>query len=356
MQTDRRKENAMTIWTQEAMEKRLVRYADLKGLRNAFIDARTPGSDRKENFTIIGPGVSENKAQVVHIPEAHGFNVGAARQPFGCTNSQHSHLTAETFVVHTGKWRIVFGPDKDEGFLEVEPGDVATVPTHMFRGFEKVDEGTGFLFVVLGHDDPGKVVWAPSVFKMAEDFGLKLLKGGKLIDTTLGEKVPAGAEMELPPDAAKLRQLATPPMSELSKYAVKAAAMTGNPNSPLAGPGVEEDAVIGDVDAADGFAAGPIIAHWQHGFALRRLKLETGAAIPLHARAEQEVIFVQSGTLEFDWDGGKLIMGAGDTLTVPIGLMHGFRNPASADAIAFVIRGAASPAAPVFAENRAAAE
>ena len=40
------------------MEKRLVRYADLKGLRNAFIDARTPGSDRKENFTIIGPGVA----------------------------------------------------------------------------------------------------------------------------------------------------------------------------------------------------------------------------------------------------------------------------------------------------------
>ena len=127
----------MTKWTQEAMEKRLVHYADLKGLRNAFIDARTPGSDRKENFTIIGPGVSENPAQVVHIPEPHGFNIGAARQPFGCTNSQHSHLTAETFVVHTGKWRFVFGPDKTDGYIDVEPGDVATVPTHMFRGFEK---------------------------------------------------------------------------------------------------------------------------------------------------------------------------------------------------------------------------
>ena len=345
----------MTQWTQEAMEKRLVRYADLKGLRNAFIDARTPGSDRKENFTIIGPGVSENPAQVVHIPEAHGFNFGAARQPFGCTNSQHSHLTAETFLVHTGKWRFVFGANKDEGYLDVEPGDVATVPTHMFRGFEKRDEGTGFLAVVLGHDDPGKVVWAPSVFKMAEDFGLKLLKGGKLIDTTLGEKVPEGAEMEQPPDAAKLKELATPPMSELSKYAVKAANMNGNANSPLAGPGVEEAALIGDVDAKDGFKAGPIIGHWQHDFALRRLKLETGATIPTHSRAEQEVIFVQSGTLEFSWDGGKLVMGAGDTLTVPVGLMHAYRNPSSADAIAFVIRGAAAPAAPVF-DNRVAAE
>ena len=345
----------MTQWTQEAMEKRLVRYADLKGLRNAFIDARTPGSDRKENFTIIGPGVSENPAQVVHIPEAHGFNIGAARQPFGCTNSQHSHLTAETFVVHTGKWRFVFGPDKTDGYIDVEPGDVATVPTHMFRGFEKRDEGTGFLFVVLGHDDPGKVVWAPSVFKMAEDFGLKLLKGGKLVDTTLGETVPPGAEMEQPPDAAKLKELATPPMSELSKYTVKAADMRGNPNSPLAGPGVEEAALIGDVDAKDGFKAGPIVGHWQHDFALRRLKLETGATIARHSRAEQEVIFVQSGTLEFNWDGGKLVMGAGDTLTVPVGLMHGYRNPASADAIAFVIRGTAAPAAPTFDQRVAAA-
>jgi len=258
--------------------------------------------------------------------------------------------------VHTGKWRFVFGANKDEGYLDVEPGDVATVPTHMFRGFEKRDEGTGFLAVVLGHDDPGKVVWAPSVFKMAEDFGLKLLKGGKLIDTTLGEKVPPGAEMEQPPDAAKLKELATPPMSEMAKYAIRAADMKGNPNSPLAGPGVEEDPIIGDVDAKDGFKAGPIVGHWQHGFALRRLKLETGATIPQHSRNEQEVIFVQSGTLEFNWTNGKLVLGAGDTLTVPVGLVHGFRNPASADAIAFVIRGAAAPAAPVFAENRAAAE
>ncbi|MDB5506426.1 MAG: cupin [Devosia sp.] len=346
----------MTNWTQSDMEKRLVRYADLKGLKNAFIDARTPGSDRKENFTIIGPGVSENPAQVVHIPEAHGFNFGAARQPFGCTNSQHSHLTAETFLVHTGKWRFVFGANKDEGYLDVEPGDVATVPTHMFRGFEKRDEGTGFLAVVLGHDDPGKVVWAPSVFKMAEDFGLKLLKGGKLIDTTIGESVPEGAELEQPPTAEKMAELATPPMSELGKYYLPHASMAGNPNSPLAGEGVEEAALIGDVDSADGFAAGPIVGHWQHGFALRRLKLATGATVPQHSRSEQEVIFVQSGTLEFNWADGALILGAGDTLTVPIGVVHGFRNPASADAIAFIIRGSERPAAPQFVEHRQAAE
>ena len=173
-----------SAWTAEAMRERLVRYADLQACRTAFIDTRTPGSTEKENFTIIGPGVSESADQHVHIREKHGFNIGGARQPFGCVNSQHSHDTAEIFVVHTGHWRLHFGPNKEDGSLDIGPGDVASVPIHMFRGFSKLDEGKGFLWMPLGQDDPGKVTWAPAVFKAAEDHGLKLAKGGKLIDTT----------------------------------------------------------------------------------------------------------------------------------------------------------------------------
>jgi hypothetical protein len=50
-------------------EARLVRYVDLRPCYNAFIDCRSPGSEAKENFTIIGPGVSENPDQYVHIAE-----------------------------------------------------------------------------------------------------------------------------------------------------------------------------------------------------------------------------------------------------------------------------------------------
>ena len=45
------------------MEDRIVRYGDLVPCRTAFIDAHTPGSDQKENFTIIGGGVSESPDQ-----------------------------------------------------------------------------------------------------------------------------------------------------------------------------------------------------------------------------------------------------------------------------------------------------
>ena len=65
----------------EDMEARVVRYGDLRPCKTAFIDAHTPGSDRKENFTIIGGGVSESPDQHVHIRETPGGNIGAAGQP-----------------------------------------------------------------------------------------------------------------------------------------------------------------------------------------------------------------------------------------------------------------------------------
>ena len=53
------------------LAKRVVRYGDLMPCKTAFIDAHTPGSDQKENFTIIGGGVSESPDQHVHINIPH---------------------------------------------------------------------------------------------------------------------------------------------------------------------------------------------------------------------------------------------------------------------------------------------
>ncbi|MCY4139511.1 MAG: hypothetical protein OXF56_14770, partial [Rhodobacteraceae bacterium] len=44
-----------TMGTVDA-ETRIVRYGTLKPCRTAFIDAHTPGSDKKENFAIVGGG------------------------------------------------------------------------------------------------------------------------------------------------------------------------------------------------------------------------------------------------------------------------------------------------------------
>lgn len=338
----------MTIWTQDAMNARLVRYADLVPCRTAFIDTKTPGSTEKENFTIIGGGVSENPDQHVHITEKHGFNIGAARQPFGCVNSQHSHDTAEVFMIHSGRWRLLFGPNREDGSLEIGPGDIASVPIHMFRGFEKIDDGVGMLFTVLGEDDPGKVTWAPAVFEAAANHGLKLAKGGQLIDTSQGDYQLKEIELETVIDDAKVAELKTPPLEKLKQCVVAFGEARPNLKSPLAGEGVEEAAIITPVATEDGFEAGPISGWWPHGCNLRQLTLQTGAYVPLHARQEAEVIIIQEGALEVSWSDGSIIMASGDTLTVPVGLPHAFRNTASVPVVAFVVRGTENPAKPVF--------
>ena len=112
----------------------IVTYAELIPCRTAFIDAHTPGSDKKENFTIIGGGVSEASDQHVHITQTPGFNIGAAGQPLKCRNSLHTHRTAEVFFVLSGRWRFFWGRWGDTGEVILEAGDIFNIPTGMFRG------------------------------------------------------------------------------------------------------------------------------------------------------------------------------------------------------------------------------
>ena len=126
---------------------------------------------------------------------------------------------------------------------------------------------------------------------------------------------------------------------------VVAGEASANPASPLAAEGVEEAGIIVPQATSDGFAPGPITGWWPHGFNLRQLTLQSSAYVPMHARLEAEVLFIQSGTVEISWADGSLFLGAGDTLSVPIGLPHAFRNTASVPAIVFVVRGGESPAA-----------
>ncbi len=291
-----------TIWSASDMAARLVRYADLKPCYNAFIDCRTPGSEAKENFTIIGPGVSENPEQHVHIAEPHGYNIGGARQPPGCVNSQHSHDTAEVFVVHTGRWRFDLGEHGDDVQIELDPGDVISIPTGIFRGFTALshaEDGTpGFLWAVLGQDNPGRVTWAPDVFDMAKEYGLALLETGELIDTAAGKSVPDTARLMPPTSPEQVAGMRVPTVDEAETYVWRA----GAGGTEIIGSGGR----IG----------------WDHGFALSRFALRAGQAADASITQHQRVLFVHDGILNLIWDGGTLDICTGDTITVPSTAEH----------------------------------
>jgi mannose-6-phosphate isomerase-like protein (cupin superfamily) len=323
------------------MQARLVRYRDLQPCTTAFIDARTPGSERKENFTIIGPGVAENPEQHVHIHLPHGFNIGGARQPPGCVNSQHSHETAEVFVIHSGHWRFTTGPDGTEGHVDLAPGDTISIPVNAFRGFENVGSETGFMFAVLGGDDPGRVTWAPSVFEAAKRHGLVLLESGRLIDTTK-EQVPPGARLMPPTRAADLGRFQHFDSAAIARCTVKA-----NQLSAAGGlssfAGIEECPIAGVENAAERMPAAPLA--WKHGFQLRALRVAPGARSPAHQRDEEEVLMLHSGQLSIRWPEGALTMGPGDTFTIPKNLSRTFVNEGREAAVAYVVRGGDHPGA-----------
>ena len=290
-------------WTAERMEaERVVRYADLVPCLNAFIDTRSPGSEAKENFTIIGPGVSENPDQYVHIAEPHGFNIGGARQPPGCVNSQHSHDTAEVFIVHRGRWRFNLGERGEDATVECNPGDVISLPTRMFRGFTCLpryegDREPGYLFAVLGGDDPGRVLWAPYVFDMAERFGLVLLANGDLVDTHAGDEVPSEIGRMPRTTAEQVASLDALTVQEAQALVARQAPSVSTCAAPVIGGG-------GPLPEVDGFT-------------VEQLTIVAGTGMTVAPSETPQVLFVHEGRLSVSWDGGTLTLVPGDTMTVP---------------------------------------
>ena len=115
--------------------------------------------------------------------------------------------------------------------------------------------------------------------------------------------------------------------------------------------GVSEHPVIGPANEAEGILAGKM--NNKHGFHVRRLNMEPGASLPFHARLEEEVFYLRSGRVAFEWEGGKLNLAEGDVLTVPKGLMHGYRAEGDAPAVACLVRGGNQPQAAVWLDQSA---
>lgn len=324
----------------ERYAERLVRYRDLRPCTTAFIDTRTPGSAQKENFTIIGPGVAENPDQYVHIDLPHGFNIGGARQPPGCVNSQHSHETAEVFVIHTGRWAFRLGPNCEDGEVMLEPGDTISIPTQVFRGFENVGDDEGFMFAVLGGDDPGRVTWAPYVFESAKAYGLILCEDGSLVDTARGETMPKDKKAMPATTAEQAEALRTLTAQDLAGCVVSHRELRPADTSDV---GLPTSSIIGAGSAEEELPAGRMA--WPHGFVVRHLAVEPGVTSKRHARREEEVILMHAGELALRFSEGDIVLGPGDVFTTPIGSVKSIANLGSQPAEAYVVRGGDHPAA-----------
>ena len=314
--------------TPSEMEKRIVRYGDLKPCKTAFIDAHTPGSDQKENFTIIGGGVSESPDQHVHIGIPHGFNIGAAGQPPRVRNSLHDHHTAEVFFVLSGRWRFFWGRWGKAGEVVLEVGDIINIPTGIFRGFENIGTDYGMIMAVLGGDDAGGgVMWAPQVIEDAAEHGLVLAETGKLYDTKKGAKLPDGVRpmpLMSEADLAKRPEPTTADVlpNHVARYWDLVALADKSPALVLGEKGILRD---------------------KPGFEIEFITNRAAAATK-HSHKVPSVLMPVKGHWRVDWDGGSATLAAGDTMSVPENLAHSVVPSMTGEASLYHIVATSDPA------------
>lgn len=292
--------------TPDAMRKRIVRYGELQPCKTAFIDAHTPGSDQKENFTIIGGGVSESPDQHVHISETPGFNIGAAGQPPHCRNSLHVHTTAEVFFVLKGRWRFFWGQRGDAGEVVLEEGDIFNIPTGIFRGFENIGTDYGMIMAILGGDDAGGgVEWAPQVITDAADHGLVLGDNQCLYDTKKGDSLPAGVKPLPVMSDQRLATIKSYSSSQIVPHFVARyhdlMALSDQQPANVIGP----DAMIKD----------------RPGFDVEFLSRNSVTSSP-YSLDEHEILMIMRGHWRVSWNEGDAILAPGDTCAIPPGLKH----------------------------------
>lgn len=310
----------------------IVRYGELIPCKTAFIDAHTPGSDQKENFTIIGGGVSESPDQHVHIAKPHGFNIGAAGQPPKCRNSLHDHHTAEVFFVAKGRWRFFWGRWGTAGEVILEEGDIFNIPTGIFRGFENIGQDYGMIMAILGGDDAGGgVMWAPQVIEDAADHGLILAETGRLYDTKAGETLPDGvAPMPVmsAEELAKRPELTTAEVlpNHVARYWDMVALADRKPAKVIGAHGMLRDRPGFEVD-----------------FITRG-----SATDQMHKHDRPSVLMPAKGHWRVDWDGGSDVLAPGDTMSVPAELDHRALPAMTGDAALYHVIATDDPAGPTW--------
>lgn len=302
------------------VNQRLVRYAELLPGKSAFIDARTPGSHLKENYCIIGEGVAENPDQPVHILDDKGFDFGAAGQPVGIKNSLHSHTSAECFLIFRGQFHLYWG---NEGQFEtiLYPGDMITIPTNCFRGFDVVGTEYGFLFAVLGLDrTKAGVTWHPEVIEEAKSYGLVLLDSGSLIDTVNGQVVPEGSHPMPPLSKDQLADFRNIPVDVMSAFIVRNDSYQ-LATHPFFGPAVKQYNLSGSELSELDFQV-----RSTDGFCIFCYELGLGVELPLHKRTEKEVLLNFSGDTLLTLDDGKseqhILLTKGDTFNLPTAIPY----------------------------------
>ena len=292
------------------MTERIARFNELTPSTLPFVEGRIDGHKERKNYSIVGPGVAEDNQQSVKISKPHGYNLGAVSANPKNGSGLHSHTTAEVFLIYSGSWRFYWGADgKNEIILS--KGDIISMPTNMFRGFENVGNNEGLIFVVLGNDDPGIITWVPDVLIKARETGLALLDDNSLIDLR-ENKVPSNRKLLEPITNEILQKFDNYEINEIEKFICRFKNQT-NYEIDL-NNGIKIIQIIGNNFSNKNYSA--LINH-DTGFNLSILKGKQGLIEDL-VFDKPTILFSQKGSWKVKFEEEEFNINSKDTFSLPL--------------------------------------
>ena len=292
------------------MNNRLAKFDELVPSTLPFVEGKLEGHKERKNYSIVGPGVAEDSKQFVKIAMPHSFNLGAVSAMPKNGSGLHSHTTAEVFIIYSGKWRFYWGAEgADETILSA--GDIISMPTNMFRGFENAGDEEGLIFVVLGGDDPGIITWVPSVLEKAKLTGMALLNDNSLIDLSKNE-IPKDKSLLDPISSDEINKFDNYKLNELEKFICRFSNRVNYENK------IDDNfhltQVLGNNFQDKNF--NPII-NQNTGFNLSILKSKIGKIENLKF-SKPSILFSQKGNWKIKIDDFELNLNSKDTISIPL--------------------------------------
>ena len=292
------------------MNLKLAKFSDLVPSKLPFVEGKLEGHKNRKNYSIVGPGVAEDISQSVKISSPHSFNLGAVSAMPRNGSGLHSHTTAEVFIIFSGKWRFYWGNEgKDETILGA--GDIISMPTNMFRGFENAGDQEGTMFVVLGGDDPGIITWLPSVLEKAKTTGMALLNDNTLIDLSKNN-IPKDKTLLSPISSEEIKKFDNYNLSEIEKFICKFSKRTNH--EVKLNENFKITQIIGNHFQNKIFS--PIIKQ-NTGFNLSILKSKKGKINNLKF-SKPTVMFSQIGSWHIQIEDFEVNLNSKDTISIPI--------------------------------------
>ena len=292
------------------MNLKLAKFSDLVPSKLPFVEGKLEGHKNRKNYSIVGPGVAEDISQSIKISTPHSFNLGAVSAMPRNGSGLHSHTTAEVFIVFSGKWRFYWGNEgKNETILS--SGDIISMPTNMFRGFENAGDQEGTMFVVLGGDDPGIITWLPSVLEKAKKTGMALLNDNTLIDLSKNN-IPKDKTLLNPISSEEIKKFDNYNLNEIEKFICK---FTNRINHEIKlNENFKITQILGNHFQNKNFH--PII-NQNTGFNLSILKSQKGKIDNLKF-TKPTVMFSQIGSWQIQIDDFEINLNPKDTISIPI--------------------------------------